>query len=92
MASRILDAPQYGTLSLNDIQKKGGTRKALAWLWDAVSTIAGVFGLVLVASMIVNTQPILAAVFLTMAILFPSMVKSSQRLREAISDVPPKDE
>jgi hypothetical protein len=30
MASRILDAPQYGTLSLNDIQKKGGKKNS--WL------------------------------------------------------------
>jgi len=92
MASRLSDEHLHGAPSWDELQEKDGRRKLFAWLWDCVSMIAGVFLFALGACMMSETQPILAAVFLTFAVLFPAMMKSSHRTRQAIFGVPSRDE
>ena len=90
-ASRLSDEHLSGAPSWDELQKKGGTRRLFAWLMDCVSMIAGVFFFALVACMICNTRPILAAVCLTLAVLFPSLAKRSHRTREVLFGVPSRD-
>ena len=93
MASRLSAQHLPGAPSWDELQKKGGAKQVLfAWLMDGVSMIAGVFLFALAACMTSETQPILAAVFLTFAVLFPAMMKSSHRTRQAIFGVPSRDE
>jgi len=87
MASRLSAEHLHGAPSWDELQEKDGRRKLFAWLWDCVSMIAGVFLFALGACMMSETQPILAAVFLTFAVLFPAMMKSSHRTRQAIFGV-----
>ena len=78
-ASRLSDEHLRGTPSWDELQEQGGTRKLFAWLMDGSSMIAGVFLCALGACITSSTQPILAAVFLTAAILFPSLIRLSRK-------------
>lgn len=90
--SRISDASLSSEPSLDELQKKGGMKRLFVWLWDCVSMIAVVFCFALGACMKCNTQPLFAAVFLTFAVLYPSMAKRTHRQREVLFGEPSKDE
>ena len=70
---------QSGAPSWNELQGKDGKRILYAWLMHGASLISGVLLFSLVACVICNTKPILAAVFLTFAILFPSIMRLSRK-------------
>lgn len=88
----LSDEHRYGAPSWDELQNMGGTKGLFTWVMDGVGMIAVVFLLAWGACVKCNTEPIFAAVFLTFAVLYPSMAKRSQRTREALFGDPSRGE
>ena len=77
---RLTRELRFPTPAGDDFEKDDATKKPFALLIDSLATISAVFSFALGACMAINTQPVLAALCLSMAILWPPLFGAWRRM------------